>query len=421
MKSGAIGAGAVALAFGREALARGHEVVLSSRRGPDALVDKVAELGRGASAASIEKAASLDYVLLAVPWRNVESALKSLPVWDGRVLIDATNPFVETSPTLVLGEPGIVLELADLPEPPAPAAGQVLIGVEHAPINMNDLYLIQGVYPVRPSLPSVVGNEGVGRVLAIGRGVDHLKVGDRVLVPLYSFSWRERLVAPAAGLFALPEADPRQLAMLGINPPTAALLLNESIDLRPGDWVAQNAANSAVGRSLIAIAKARGLKTLNFVRRLELVPELQAVGGDLVIVDQSGAVDKIRATIGDARVPLGIDGVAGKAAATIAGVLSHSGTLVVYALMSGEPVTVAPLDLIAKRVVVKGFFLNHPDVELKIPSALRETAPLVASGAIRVPIAATYPLTAFREAVAHVQRGGKVMFDVDGASESRSG
>src|SRR2546425_912882 len=220
------------------------------------------------------------------------------------------------------GEPGIVLELADLPEPPAPTAGQVLIGVEHAPINMNDLYLIQGVYPVRPSLPSVVGNEGVGRVLAIGRGVNHLKVGDRVLVPLYSFSWRERLVAPAAGLSGLPEADPRQLAMLGINPPTAALLLNESIDLRPGDWVAQNAANSGVGRSLIAIAK---------------------------------------------------------------------------------------------RVVVKGFFLNHPDVEVKIPSALRETAPLVASGVIRVPIAATYRLSAFREAVAHVQRGGKVMFDVEGA------
>src|SRR6185369_9577845 len=245
------------------------------------------------------------------------------------------------------GEPGIVLELADLPEPPAPAPGQVLIGVEHAPINMNDLSLIQGVYPIRPSLPSGVGNEGVGRVLAIGRGVVHLKVGDRVLVPLYSFSWRERLVAPAAGLFALPEADPRQLAMLGINPPTAALLLKEA-DLRPGDWVAQNAANSGVGRSVIAIAKARGLKTINFVRRPELVPELQAVGGDLVIVDQSGALDEIRATVGDARVPLGIDGVAGKASATIAGVLSKSGTLVVYALMGGEPVTIAPFDLIAK-------------------------------------------------------------------------
>src|SRR3989442_2011361 len=106
MKFGTIGAGAVALAFGREALARGHEVVLSSRRGPDALGDKVAELGRGASAPSGEEAASLDYVLVAVPGQNAESALKSLPAWNGRVLIDATNPFVETSPKLVLADLG---------------------------------------------------------------------------------------------------------------------------------------------------------------------------------------------------------------------------------------------------------------------------------------------------------------------------
>src|ERR1700745_1848067 len=104
MKFGTIGAGTVALAFAREALARGHEVVLSSRRGPNALADKIADLGRGASAASVEDAASLEYVLLAVPWRNVESALKRLPAWNGRVLIDATNPFVETSPKLVLAD-----------------------------------------------------------------------------------------------------------------------------------------------------------------------------------------------------------------------------------------------------------------------------------------------------------------------------
>jgi len=111
-------------------------------------------------------------------------------------------------------------------------------------------------------------------------------------------------------------------------------------------------------------------------------------------------------------VPLGIDGVAGKATATVAGVLSESGTLLVYALMSGEPVTIAPLDLIAKRVVVKGFFLNHPDVELKIPNALRETAPLVASGVIRVPIAATYRAHRLPRSRRHVQRGGKVVFDI---------
>jgi predicted dinucleotide-binding enzyme len=106
MKFGTIGAGTVALAFAREALARGHEVVLSSRRGPDALADQVAELGRGVSAASVEDAASLEYVLLAVPWRDVESALQGLAAWNGRVLIDATNPFVETNGNLVLADLG---------------------------------------------------------------------------------------------------------------------------------------------------------------------------------------------------------------------------------------------------------------------------------------------------------------------------
>jgi NADPH:quinone reductase-like Zn-dependent oxidoreductase len=158
------------------------------------------------------------------------------------------------------GEPAEVLELADVPEPSGPALGEVLVGVEYAPVNMNDLSLIRGAFPVRPSLPGIVGNEGVGRVLAVGSGVEHLEAGDRVLIPLYAFSWRGRLVVPATGLFSLPEAEPQQLAMLGINPPTASLLLDEAPDLKPGDWVVQNAANSGVGRSLIAIAKERALR-----------------------------------------------------------------------------------------------------------------------------------------------------------------
>ena len=104
MRFGTIGAGAVALGFAREALAAGHEIVLSSQRGPKSLADKVAELGHGASAATVEAAASLDYVLLAVPWPNVEDALRGLPAWNGRVLIDATNPFSEHSPNLKLAD-----------------------------------------------------------------------------------------------------------------------------------------------------------------------------------------------------------------------------------------------------------------------------------------------------------------------------
>jgi NADPH:quinone reductase-like Zn-dependent oxidoreductase len=310
------------------------------------------------------------------------------------------------------GEPLDVLELVDVPEPTRPAEGEVLVGVEYAPVNMNDLYVIQGAFPVRPSLPSFVGNEGVGRVLAVGSGVEHLKVDDRILIPLYAFSWREQLVVPAAGLFSLPDADPRQLAMLGINPPTASLLLDEASDLEPGDWVVQNAANSGVGRSLIAIAKARGLKTINLVRRPELVQELQAIGGDLVVVDEDGVLDKIKTTIGDGRVQLAIDGVSGKSSTIVVSALSTRGTFVTYAYMSGGLVTINPFDLIVKRIIAKGFFMNHPDIEPKISAALREAVPLVASGAIRLPIAATYPLSSLREAVLHAQRGGKVLLDL---------
>src|SRR2546430_11769629 len=137
------------------------------------------------------------------------------------------------------GEPTDVLELADIPEPSGPAAGEVLIGVEYAPINMNDLYVIQGVFPVRPSLPSVVGNEGVGRVLAVGSGVTHLKVGDRVLIPLYAFSWRERLVVPAAGLFRPPPPGPTKTGRLGEQPPAARLPRPPAPPPRAGAWGAR--------------------------------------------------------------------------------------------------------------------------------------------------------------------------------------
>jgi len=139
---------------------------------------------------------------------------------------------------------------------------------------------------------------------------------------------------------------------------------------------------------------------------------LQAIGGDLVVEDDDGALDRIREAIGTDRVPLAIDGVVGKSSITIAGTLSEHGTFIVYALMGGGPVMINPLDLIAKRIVVKGFFLNHPDIEPKIPAALRESVPLVASGAIKVPIAATYPLSSLREAVSHAERGGKVLLEI---------
>src|SRR3984893_2514006 len=315
------------------------------------------------------------------------------------------------------GDPVDGLEYVDIREPDAPGPNQVLIGVEFSPINPNDLMVAQGIYAFRPQLPAVIGNEGVGRVLAVGPGVESVKVGDRVLAPPGSFTWRGRIVVSAGGLSALPpDANPQQLAMLAINPPTAALLLSEYVDLKPGEWVVQNAANSGVGRWVIAVAKTRVLNTVKNVRRPELVGELEALGGDVVVVDSSDVSERIKAAVGQAELRLALDGVSGPATGVLAATLSPRGTLVSFAAMSGTPISINPLDVIFKPLTMRGFWLGHPEVAAKIAPAIAQAAAMIASGRVHIPVAATYPLSSIKDAVAHVQRGGKILLDVAGSS-----
>jgi NADPH:quinone reductase-like Zn-dependent oxidoreductase len=309
------------------------------------------------------------------------------------------------------------LKGVDIPEPEAPGSHQVLIEVEFSPLNQSDLLLARGIYAMRPALPTVIGNEGVGRVLAVGRGVENVKVGDRVLPPLSSFTWRERMVVWANGLFALPpEADPQQLAMLAINPPTAALLLSEYVNLKPGDWVVQNSANSGVGRWVIAFAKTRGLKTVNIVRRPELVAELKTIGGDVVVVDSHDVSNEIKAAVANAELRLALDGVSGPATGVLAATLSPHGTLVSYAAMSLGPMSISPLEVIFKPLTVRGFWLGHPESAAKSAPAIKQAAEMIASGRVHIPVAATYALSSIQEAVAHAQRGGKILLEIAGSS-----
>jgi len=311
------------------------------------------------------------------------------------------------------GDPLEGLKYVDIAEPEAPGPNQVLIGVEFSPLNQSDLLLARGIYGTRPALPTVIGNEGVGRVLAVGKGVDNVEVGDRVLAPLSSFTWRERMVISANGLFALPaDADPQQLAMLAINPPTAALLLSEYVNLKPGEWVVQNSANSAVGRWVIAFAKARGLKTANIVRRPELVAELEAIGADVVVIDSPNVSKEIKAAVGQANLRLALDGVSGPASGVLASTLSPHGTLVSYAAMSASPISISPLEVIFKPLTVRGFWLGHPESAAKSAPAVEDAAEMIASGRVQIPVAATYPLSSIKEAVAHALRGGKILLQV---------
>ena len=310
------------------------------------------------------------------------------------------------------GDPLTVLEVAEIPEPKLPGPNEALLGIEIAPVNSHDLLVVMNALGGGQALPAIIGNEGFGRVLAVGKEVKHVKPGDRVLPPMFSGTWREKMVVPAPALFPLPDGDPQQLSMLSSNPPTAALILSEYVQLRKGDWVVQNAANSGVGRSLIAIAKARGLRTINFVRRGELVNELKAAGGDVVLVEQPGAVEEALRLVGDGAVRLGVDGVGGQSTSTLAKTVSPGGLLVAYAAISRTPLAINTEQLIFKQLKVQGFFLGHFDYEKKVVPAQREAAPLVASGALYVPVAGVYPIAKIKEAVSHVLQGGKILMEV---------
>jgi NADPH:quinone reductase-like Zn-dependent oxidoreductase len=100
----------------------------------------------------------------------------------------------------------------------------------------------------------------------------------------------------------------------------------------------------------------------------------------------------------------------------LAVVLSPRGTIVSYAAMSYAPISISPLDVIFKPLNLRGFWLGHPEFAAKIPPAIKQAAAMIASGELHVPVAAVYPLSSIKDAVAHAQRGGKVLLDVTKSS-----
>src|SRR5216684_6442777 len=267
------------------------------------------------------------------------------------------NTVMQTIQIEAFGNPAEVLKVVDIPDVGAPGEGEVVIALEASPINMSDLLMISGRYGYRPKLPSVMGTEGVGRVIAVGGGVKHLKQGDRTLVPYPTPAWAERVKANASQLRPLPGGDVHQLAMLGINPPTAYLMLTDFVSLPSGSWLIQNSANSGVGRALIPIAKSLGLKTVNVVRRDDVVAEIKAIGGDVVLVDGPDLDKRVAAETGKAPIALAVDGVGDTATTNLLGCLAEKGVLVFYSSVSGKPFVGPATHLIFRDISMRGFWL----------------------------------------------------------------
>jgi trans-2-enoyl-CoA reductase len=288
-----------------------------------------------------------------------------------------------------------------------------------APINPADLNSIEGKYPIKAPLPATPGMEGAGIVIEVGSAVRELAIGAQVILPHSFGTWREMAVIEAAKLVAAPnEIEPIQAAMLKVNPITAWRMVRDFAPLMSGDWLIQNAANSGAGQCVIQIARELGYRTVNVVRRPELVDELRSLGGDVVLVDGENLRDEVAAATERAPIRLGLNAVGGENALRVAKCLASDGTMVTYGAMSLQPLSIPNGMLIFKNLRFTGFWVNKW-YDYATPAQRAETfAPLfdmAKRGLLRSKVEKTYPLSEAQVAIAHAsqnKRAGKIVFEL---------
>ena len=317
------------------------------------------------------------------------------------------------------GNPADVLRVETRPWPTA-APDEVVVQMRAAPINPADLNAIEGKYPIRPQLPATPGFEGAGVIVDLGTEAKNLSVGATVILPHNTGTWREAVAVKASELVAVPpEIDAVQAAMLKINPMTAWRLLRDYVDLKPGDWVIQNAANSAAGRAVIQIAHELGFKSVNVVRRKELIEELRAEGGDVVLVDGEKLRDEVKSAVGGASIRLGLNAVGGESALAVANTLVPGSTMVTYGAMSLQPLKIPNGLLIFKDLRFRGIWINKWYDNATMAQRMetfRSLFEMAKRGLLKAKVEKAYRLSEVKAAVQHAaqsKRSGKIIFEFE--------
>ncbi|MES2531595.1 MAG: zinc-binding dehydrogenase [Pseudomonadota bacterium] len=313
------------------------------------------------------------------------------------------------------GNPSDVLALAERPQP-VPAAGEVRVRMRMSPIHNHDLAIVRGVYGYKPPLPATPGTEAVGVVDALGEGVSQLKTGQRVMLAGASSAWAEYFLAPAAKLIPVPDALPDDIACQLIAMPLSAAMLLEDLQLKAGEWMVQNTANGAVGKTVAMLAQARGVNVVNLVRRDAGIAELAALGiGNAVSTEQPDWEARVKDIAGGAPIVRAVDSIGGVAADQIMGVTAEGSTLVSFGAMSGQPLQLSAANLLFKQATVRGFWgakRMESTPREEIGRLIGELMRLAGTGELRLPVEAAFDIAdAGRAAAASAVpgRAGKVV------------
>jgi NADPH2:quinone reductase len=299
---------------------------------------------------------------------------------------------------------------------PVPGVGEALVRHEAIGLNFIDTYQRSGLYPL--PLPTGLGLEAGGVVLAIGPGVSGLAIGDRVAYcspPPGAYA--EQRVFPAERLVRLPDdIDARTAAAAMLKGLTAWYLLRRSYPVRPGDTVLSHAAAGGVGLILGQWAASLGVRVIGVTGTAEKAALARANGcAEVVLADDPDFVARVREFSGGQGVAAVYDSVGRRTFLQSLDCLRRHGVMVTYGNASGAVEPFAPLELSKRgslfvtRPTLFDFIATRADLE----AATTELFAVIASGAVRIHIGQTYPLadvaTAHRDLEARRTTGSTLL------------
>jgi NADPH2:quinone reductase len=298
--------------------------------------------------------------------------------------------------------PATALKVAHRTDPFA-GPGEIRIRVRAAGVNRPDLLQRQGLYPPPPGASDILGLEVAGEVDQVGEGVDRWHIGDRVCALLGGGGYATLAVVDARHALPVPDGlDFTDAAALPETVFTVFANVFEAGRLKSGETLLVHGATSGIGVTAIQMAKAHGARVIATSRSAAKADAARALGADISLDASAQDLSARLIDAGGADVILDMVGAAYAEANQAA--LRPGGRWVVIATQSGPLAPVDLLQLMMKQAVLTGSTLRRrpSDEKARLTAAVETTVwPWIASGAVRPPVNAVFPLD--QAALAHLR------------------
>lgn len=225
-------------------------------------------------------------------------------------------------------------------ETPICQADEVVVAIKSASVNYSDVLIRKGLYPYKPELPHILGNEAAGIITKVGSAISHLKVGQRVIVfggPAYT----TEAVVKATAIIPIPEAvDFDQAAALPIIYLTAYHMLHSVRRVKGGETVLVHAAAGGVGTALIQLAKIANINLIGLTSKDDKAAVIKEMGYQHVInYKTEDVIARVNEITKDKGVDLIIDCVGGSRFDDNFKMLATLGHIIWYGIAAGQPTT----------------------------------------------------------------------------------